>query len=70
MVTPMIQLISRGRRNAPVKKIRHRCTTTAAANTSAVQWWIWRTTRPARTSKLSAIVDSYASDMCRPRSGA
>ena len=58
MVTPMIQLISRGRRKAPVKKIRQRWATIAAAKMSAVQWWIWRTTNPARTSKLSRTVDS------------
>ncbi len=51
-VTPTIQLISRGRRNAPVKNTRHRCTTMAATNTRAAQWWIWRMTSPARTLKL------------------
>ena len=46
----MIQLISRGRRNAPVKKMRSRWTTIAATNSSAAQWWICRMTRPPRTS--------------------
>ena len=53
-MTPIIQLSSRGRRNAPVKKMRMRCTTMAAMNSSAAQWWIWRMTSPARTSKLSS----------------
>ena len=57
-VTPIIQLISRGRRNAPVKKIRARWATIAATNTSAAQWWIWRITMPARTSKLMRMADS------------
>ena len=56
-VTPTIQLTSRGRRKAPVKKTRHRWVTMAAMNSSAAQWWIWRITRPARTSKLSSTVD-------------
>jgi hypothetical protein len=53
-VTPTIQFSSRGRRNAPVKNTRARCTVVAATNTRAAQWWIWRITRPARTSKLSS----------------
>ena len=57
-VTPISQLISRGRRNAPVKKIRIRCTTMAATNTSAAQWWVWRMTMPARTSKLILTTDA------------
>ena len=57
-VTPIIQLISRGRRNAPVKKMRMRWATIAPTNTSAAQWWIWRITRPARTSKLMPSADS------------
>ena len=57
-VTPTIQLISRGRRKAPVKKTRTRCTTMAATNSSAAQWWIWRITSPARTSKLMSSADS------------
>ncbi len=51
-VTPTTQLISRGRRKAPVKNTRHMCTTRAAMKTRAAQWCIWRMTRPARTSKL------------------
>ena len=54
----MIQFSSRGRRNAPVKKMRQRWATIVAMNTSAAQWWIWRITSPARTSKLSRTVDS------------
>ena len=54
----MTQLISRGRRNAPVKKTRQRWATIVARNTSAAQWWIWRMTSPARTSKLRRMVDS------------
>ena len=49
--TPMTQLSSRGRRNAPVKNTRSMWTTIAATNTSAAQWWIWRISSPARTSK-------------------
>ena len=48
----MIQLISRGRRKAPVKKMRMRWAMIAPTNSSAAQWWIWRMTSPARTSKL------------------
>jgi hypothetical protein len=51
-VTPTIQFTSRGRRKAPVKNTRHRCTTRAARKMRAAQWCIWRITRPARTSKL------------------
>ena len=57
-VTPTIQLSSRGRRKAPVKNTRHRCTTMAATNTSAAQWCIWRITSPARTSKLMSRVEA------------
>ena len=66
---PMSQLISRGRRKAPVKKMRSRCTTMAATKTSAAQWWIWRITSPARTSKLRRITESYAADTVWPRRG-
>jgi hypothetical protein len=57
-VTPTIQLISRGRRKAPVKKIRMRWATMAAMNTLAAQWCIWRITIPARTSKLMRRTDA------------
>ena len=70
IVRPMIQLASRGLLNAPVKKMRMRWATLAPTNTSAAQWWIWRITSPARTSKLICSVERYASDMCTPRSGA
>jgi len=66
MVTPTTQLISRGLRKAPVKKMRAMCTTIAATKISAAQWWIWRITRPARTSKLSEIADLYAADISTP----
>ncbi len=56
-VTPTIQLISRGRRKAPVKKTRAMCTTMVATNNRAAQWWIWRITSPARMSKLSSMAD-------------
>ena len=36
----MTQFASRGRRNAPVKKMRNRWTMIDAANSSAAQWWI------------------------------
>jgi hypothetical protein len=39
-VQPTIQLISRGRRKAPVKNTRARCTVMAARNSRAAQWWI------------------------------
>jgi hypothetical protein len=44
IVKPIIQLSSRGRRNAPVKKIRPMCTRIAATKHTAAQWWIWRIT--------------------------
>ena len=56
-LTPIIQLISRGRRKAPVKNTRHRWTTTAPKKTRAAQWCIWRMTSPARTSKVMSSVD-------------
>ena len=65
----MTQLASRGRRNAPVKKMRARCTMIDAENISAAQWWTWRTNRPPRTSKLMSRVDAYAFDISTPRSG-
>ena len=70
MTTPMSQLVSRGRRNAPVKKMRSRCTTIAATNSSAAQWWSWRMNRPPRTSNESRSAESYAADISTPRSGA
>ena len=66
---PTSQLISRGRRNAPVKKIRQTWTTIAATNTTAVQWWIWRMSRPARTSNDKRITESKAADTTASRSG-
>jgi hypothetical protein len=29
-----------------------------AANRSAAQWWIWRTNKPPRTSKVMSNVDA------------
>ncbi len=55
---PKTQLISRGLRNAPVKKTRIMCTSIAATKTRAAQWWIWRISRPPRTSKLMSIVEA------------
>ena len=66
---PMIQLSSRGLRNAPVKKIRSMCTTIAAMNSSAAQWCIWRMIRPPRTSNEMFSDVAYACDMACPRSG-
>ena len=68
-VSPITQLTSRGRRKAPVKKIRIRCTRIAPTKSSAAQWCVWRITSPARTSKLSFSVDAYAADMRTPSSG-
>ncbi len=53
----MSQLTSRGLRNAPVKKIRHRCATIEAKNSRAAQWWICRMMRPPRTSNEMRSVD-------------
>ena len=55
---PISQLTSRGLRNAPVKKIRSMWTKIAATNRSAAQWWIWRISRPPRTSKLMFSVEA------------
>ncbi len=54
----MIQLNSRGLRNAPVKNTRSMWINIAATNISAAQWWIWRMIRPPRTSKLIFSVDA------------
>ena len=63
---PISQLISRGRRNAPVKKMRARWTAIAPRNTSAVQWWTWRMSSPDWTSNDSRITDAYAADIGWP----
>ena len=57
IVRPMVQLSSRGLRNAPVKKMRPMWTTMDAVKMSAAQWCIWRTSRPPRTSKEMSTVD-------------
>jgi len=51
-ITQISQVSRRGRRNAPVKNSRSRCRDTAATKISAAQWWIWRISKPPRTSKL------------------
>ena len=66
---PMTQLSSRGLRNAPVKKMRNMWTIIDARKNSAAQWWIWRISRPPRTSKLMSSVEAYASDIGMPTSG-
>ena len=68
--TPISQLISRGLRNAPVKNTRTTCATTDAMKISAAQWWVWRITRPARTSNDSRSTDPYACDTVWPCIGA
>ncbi len=62
----MVQLLSRGRRNAPVKNTRNMCAAIAATNSSAAQWWICRMNRPPRTSKEMSSVDSNARDIGTP----
>jgi hypothetical protein len=57
-LTPMIQLISRGRRKPPVKKMRHMWTTMAPRKMLADQWCIWRMRSPARTEKLRLTVEA------------
>ncbi len=57
-MTPMIQFVSRGLRNAPVKNTRAMCTTIAATKISAAQWWICRISRPPRTSKEISRVEA------------
>ncbi len=66
---PMTQLSSRGLRNAPVKKMRSMCTPMPATNSSAAQWWIWRTSRPPRMSNEMSSVESSAADISTPRIG-
>ena len=58
MVVPMIQLVSRGLRKAPVKKMRAMCTTIEPTKMSAAQWCIWRISRPPRTANEMLTVDS------------
>ena len=57
-VTPISQLISRGLRNAPVKKIRRLWVSIAATKSIAAQWCICRSSRPPRMSKERPRVDS------------
>ena len=65
---PMIQLISRGLRYAPVKNTRSMCAMIATMNRSAAQWWICRISSPPRTSNEMFRVDSYACDIVMPSS--
>ena len=68
-VKPMTQLISRGLRNAPVKKMRSMCRPMAATKSSAAQWCIWRTKSPPRMSNEMSSVDAIATDISTPLSG-
>ena len=52
-----------------MKKIRQTWTTIAATNTTAVQWWIWRISSPARTSNDSRMTESKAAETSAPLSG-
>ena len=63
----MIQLASRGLRNAPVKNVRNMCATIAATNSSAAQWCTWRTNSPPRTSNEMCRAEAYALLMSTPR---
>ena len=64
-----IQLSPRGRRNAPVKKIRAMSSSRAATISDDPQLWICRTRSPPRTSNDRSIVDCSASDISTPLSG-
>ncbi len=66
MVSPTIQLISRGLRKAPVKNTRNMCRTIEPMKISADQWWICRISRPPRTSNDMCTVDWKAADMSWP----
>ncbi len=68
-IVPNTQLISRGLRNAPVKKTRAMCTKTETTKIRAAQWWICRMSRPPRMSKEIPRVERYASDIVTPWSG-
>ena len=67
-MTPIAQFVSRGLRNAPVKKMRAMCTTIDAMNSSAAQWCICRMNRPPRTSNDRSSDDAKAPDISVPRS--
>ncbi len=54
----MIQLTSRGLRNAPVRKIRIMWTNIAAMNSIADQWCICRISSPPRTSNEMLRVEA------------
>ena len=54
----MSQLISRGLRYAPVKKMRSMWASIAPTNSAAAQWWICRMSRPPRMSKEMCNVEA------------
>ena len=53
-----------------MKKIRIRCRTIDATNTSAAQWCVWRISSPASTDSERSTTERYASLIFTPRSGA
>ena len=55
---PISQLISRGLRNAPVKKTRSMWMDIAARNRFAAQWCICRISSPPRTSNEMSSVEA------------
>ena len=57
IVSPIVQLSSRGLRNAPVKKTRAMCSTIEPTKMSHAQWCIWRMSSPARTEKERLTVE-------------
>ena len=67
--TPTTQLISRGRRKAPVKNTRAMCRAIAPTNTSAAQWCVWRISNPPLTSNEMRITESNAAETSVPCSG-
>ena len=50
-----------------MKKTRNMWATIAAMNSSADQWWTWRTNRPPRTSNEMCSALAYAWLMPTPR---
>ncbi|ONK14971.1 hypothetical protein STBA_57830 [Streptomyces sp. MP131-18] len=65
-VQPNSQFSSRGLRKAPVKNTRIMWNMMPTMKISAAQWWICRTSRPPRTSKLMSSVEAYASVIRTP----
>ena len=70
IVSPIVQLSSRGLRNAPVKNTRAMCSTIEPTKMSQAQWCICRIRRPARTENERFTVEANACDMIWPSSGA